>query len=308
MIYTFSLSNSLIQQLSNSVTTIKEIKGKEKHIVKQLEGQCRFAAYCEGLFPQLPSKKGIKKAIKRGQILLNGEQVEEGRFVSEGDQIELCLEETDRKVYEKELIIVFEDEYLAVINKPAGIPVSGNHFKTIANALAFNLKPSGQRDATAPKPVHRLDALTSGLLLIGKTASSTIALSRLFEGKQIEKNYHAIVHGHAPKIGEIALPIEGKSSLSQYRCVEIGANKYVGKISLLALQPRTGRTHQLRIHMRELGCPIVGDKLYSGDRKIYSGKGLFLAATQIKFTHPATKELMEFRIDPPNKFRKILST
>lgn len=257
------------------------------------------------MFPQLPSRKSIKKAIKKGEILLNGKQIEEGRFIQEGDEIELKLAQS--KVYEFEVPVVFEDEYLAIINKPAGIPISGNQFKTIANALPFNLRPSSKKDGVTPKPIHRLDALTSGLLLIGKTASSVIELSKMFECKKIQKSYQAIVHGHAPKIGNIDFPIEGKESVSHYRSKKIAENKYVGPISLMALEPKTGRTHQLRIHLCKLGYPIVGDKLHSGEQEIYSGKGLFLTATRLEFIHPFTKEKMKIEISTPNKFDKLMS-
>jgi len=167
-----------------------------------------------------------------------------------------------------------------------------------------NLKISTAVDAfELPRPVHRLDYATSGLLLIAKTTSANIALSRQFENKTIQKRYQAIVIGKlAAQKGEIEEAIEGKSAITKYQVKQTSPSLKTGHLSLIDLYPLTGRTHQLRIHMANLGHPILGDQLYHGDKPLLQGKGLFLCAVELNFEHPFNKGRMNFRIDAPNKF------
>jgi 23S rRNA pseudouridine1911/1915/1917 synthase len=169
----------------------------ETHIAIALEKPIRLQEYAVGIFKTIPTKSGIKKAIKKQLVFVNGNLASTALFINGGEIIELfSLEnENEFKRLDLDLEVLFEDDYLAVIYKPAGILVSGNSFSTIDNALAQNLKKSNQIDAVRPRPVHRLDYPTSGLLLIGKTTSSIIALNKLFENKEIQKTYHAITIG-----------------------------------------------------------------------------------------------------------------
>lgn len=200
---------------------------------------------------------------------------------------------------------MFEDEYLAIIHKPAGILVSGNGFKTIARALAQNIKRSELPDAVAPQTIHRLDYATTGILLVGKTSSSIRALSKLFEEKRIEKTYYAIAIGEMKKTGTIAAEIDGKASQSDYLVEKTVESKRFGLLNLVQLIPKTGRTHQLRKHLLSIGNPILGDKKYYLENLILNGKGMYLHAYSLKFVHPFTKQEMYVKDEFVKRFRKI---
>lgn len=276
------------------------------HIVPQNNNTVRLSDYAVGIFPQIPSRKGIKKAIKAGAIFLNGRRGNTGDWITTGQKIELvALDKKPSKIYKLELPVIFEDEQLAVIHKPAGIIVSGNQFHTIQNALLHNLKISKAVDAfKLPRPVHRLDHATSGLLLIAKTTNANIHLSQQFEQKTIQKKYQAVVMGKlATTTGIIKESIDGKTAITKYEVQQISPSLKTAYLSLLNLYPLTGRTHQLRIHLANLGHPILGDKLYHGDKPLLARKGMFLSAVELIFLHPLTEERMNFRIDAPNKFR-----
>ena len=137
-----------------------------RHLVPINIKDVRLSDYAIGIFPQIPSRKGLKKAIKNGQVYIDGLQANTGNWVETGQKIELvALDRKPPKIYPLDLPIIYEDDQLAVIQKPAGIVVSGNQFHTIQNALLHNLAPSKAIDAfQLPRPVHRLDHATSGLL------------------------------------------------------------------------------------------------------------------------------------------------
>lgn len=283
---------------------LKKSLQKFSHTVKELPEPIRFNTYCEEFITILPSRKGVKKAIKRGELRLNDEHIEGGRWLKQGDVITLIdLELTPPKTYWLKLTVVFEDEDLAVIVKPAGINVSGNQFKTVQNALLHNITHSIKEDKLPwPLPVHRLDNQTSGLLIIAKTKTARVALGQAFEQKTIEKTYHAVVIGKAPEKGNIHLPIENKPASSSFiKLTDVPSLKN-GTLSLVELYPQTGRTHQLRIHCASLNLPILGDKLYGPENLILKHKGLFLCAVKLKFNHPISNTPVEFSIPTPPKF------
>lgn len=204
--------------------------------------------------------------------------------------------------------MLFEDDYLAAIHKPAGILVSGNTFKTIANALTHNLKRSNLADATTPKPVHRLDFVTTGVLLVGKTNSSIRTLNKLFENRQIKKSYYAVAIGDMNSQGQIISEIDDKASQSNYMVYQSVPSPRFGKLNLVQLEPQTGRRHQLRKHLSKIGNPILGDKAYGIENLILNGKGLYLHAYALKFTHPFTHEEMHIKDPLPQRFRKIFTS
>ncbi|MFB0923913.1 MAG: pseudouridine synthase, partial [Vicingaceae bacterium] len=175
------------------------------HIVPDGVEEVRLYDYVQHIFPTIPSRKGVKKAISREEILVDGQKTSTGHWVKAGQKVELLESIANPpKEYILKLEIVFEDEFMAVINKPAGIPVSGNQFRTIQNALIGNISVSNEEDALRwPKPVHRLDGPTSGLLIIAKTAKALVKLGQQFEQKTIEKKYVAIVMGKSAKGGII---------------------------------------------------------------------------------------------------------
>ncbi len=278
------------------------------HTITDLIGEIRFIDYVIKNIPTVLSRNSAKKAIKNGELLLNGEVVEQSRFIKHGQVIEhIKKETTTKKVFEFELQVVFEDDHIAIINKPAGLSTSGNYFKTLQNALPYNLKTPVTTDALPiPRPVHRLDNQTSGLVVIAKTQSALINLGKQFENKTVKKSYTAIVIGKPENKGEINIAIEDKKAVTKYELITtVNSIKYK-HISLLKLSPLTGRTHQLRIHMSEIEYPILGDKLYTEPELLFKGKGLFLCATYIRFLHPEKDKFIEFTIELPNKFKVLL--
>ncbi len=280
----------------------------EKHIISELKEKLRFCDYCNDLFLQLPSRSSIKKAIKKGTLRLNGSKVESGRWLKENDEITLVdLELNPPKPYDLNLEVVFEDDYFAIINKPSGIVVSGNQFKTIENCLSNNIKSSLQIDALQwPRPVHRLDAPTSGLLVISKTKKAHMELGLQFEHKLIQKKYVAIVQGEIEEKGRIENVINDQEAITEFNKIKSIPSLRNEYLSLVELFPLTGRTHQLRIHMSGKNCPIVGDKLYGKEGNILLHKGLFLSAIALELLHPITKEKLNVKIDVPNKFNSYL--
>ena len=205
------------------------------------------------------------------------------------------------------LKVLFEDDYLSVIHKPAGILVSGNSFKTIANALVQNIKGSNLPDATIPQPVHRLDFATTGILLVGKTSSSIRALNEMFENREVKKTYYAITIGEMSNRGTITSEIDGKESQSNYRLCESVPSERFGKLNLVKLEPETGRRHQLRKHLSSIGNPVLGDKEYGIENLILNGKGLYLHAYSLKFMHPFTNEEVYLEDKFPERFKKIFN-
>jgi 23S rRNA pseudouridine1911/1915/1917 synthase len=281
---------------------------KETHLVPEEISDVRLSDYARTAFPSVPSRKGIAKAIKRGEIWINGAQGQSGDWIAAGQTLELMdLQQRPPKEYRLPLEVIFEDEYLAVINKPAGIEVSGNKFKTIENALPGNLTPSPQPDALPwPRPVHRLDYSTSGLLLIAKTAEVQRSLGRQFEERKVHKRYCAVVMGKVLSPGEVNEPIDGLAATSTFFPVETIPSLKSEYLSLVNLFPITGRTHQLRIHMAAIGHPIVGDQKYGTTGNTLKGKGMFLSAVELHFTHPSSQKKMTISIDRPPKFTSLL--
>ena len=218
-------------------------------------------------------------------------------------------EENLPKPYDLELDIVFEDDYLAVVHKPAGISVSGNKYRTVLNALPVNLKNSKQPDALKwPRPVHRLDYGTSGLLLVAKTRKAIMDLGEQFEKRQIKKKYAAVVLGETDDDGVITDTIEGKEAVTKFRLLQKVRSVHTDWLSLVELFPETGRTHQIRIHMAGLGHPVLGDEKYGAEFKLLKHKGLFLAAVGLDFKHPLTGKGLSFQLDIPYKFHRRMET
>lgn len=279
----------------------------ESHHVLALEKQIRLQDYGFTVFESIKTKSALKKAIKKGLIFLNGRVAETSDWIEEGQILELFAEELHhkKKVFTLQLEVIFEDDSMAVVNKPEGYPTNGNYFKTIENALAFNLKVSSEKDKLPyPQPVHRLDNPTSGLLIIAKTLSSKSSLSVLFEHNKVHKIYLAIVEGHFDSLSDIiSLDIDGKQSSTNYR-VKKGFKINQEDFSLLSLKPSSGRTHQLRIHLAKIGHPIVGDETYGS---LTTSNKLMLHASSLELHHPKTNKRLSFETEVPHKFVKFMN-
>ena len=282
----------------------------ESHTVPQLTEKIRLSDYAGGIFTSITSRKGMKKAIDKGMVRLNGRIASTADLLSGGELIELFFDQTarNRPTIELRFEVLFEDDSLAVINKPPGIEVSGNRKWTLENALSQNLKPSGQVDALLyPEPIHRLDYPTSGALLIGKTSSAVIELNRQFADREVEKTYMAITIGKMNGSGTVEAEIDGKPSVSTFKVLQRVVSERFGWLNLVELNPKTGRRHQLRKHMALLGNPILGDREYGTEGLILNGKGLYLHAVSLSFAHPFTQEKLSIRSSLPKKFVKIFA-
>ncbi len=286
----------------------QQIELVEKHIVPLLNKALRLSEYLPGIFTSISSRKGIKKAIKKGLIKVDGKTGQTGDWIKGGESISLYRESRINKnlLVELPIHVFYEDDDLAVVRKPAGITVSGNKRRTIEHALPSNLKPSPQCDALPiPQAIHRLDYPTSGVLLIGKTSGAVIALNQLFEQQKIEKEYIAVSIGEMPKSGTIETPVDNKKAKTTYQVLETVKSERFGCLNLLEINIETGRRHQIRIHLAENGNPVLGDQNYGIEGKVLKGKGLYLHAISLKFIHPISNNRIEIRDDIPEKFKKI---
>ena len=281
----------------------------EKHLVKQLNTRARISDYAIHVFSRIQSKSALKKALKSGLIAVDSVVVGSDFWIQEGMTIQLLEEDkAPMRVYHLKMDVVFEDHFIAVLHKPSGLPTSGNLFRTVENALLHNITKSPEKDALLqPRVVHRLDAPTSGLIIVAKTIAARIELGRQFEHKCISKEYYALVIGcPTPAHGLLNSPIENKPSESHYTVVRSVESLKNQQLSLVKLSPKTGRTHQLRIHLSQAGHPILGDQLYGIEGLILKHKGLFLHAYRLDFKHPITSESLSFELDIPYKFSSYM--
>lgn len=268
------------------------------------------------------TRSHIKHWIENGDVLVNGKKVKAGYSIKENDQIELG--EIKEKVISAEpqdipIDIVYEDDDIAIINKPQGMvvhPAVGNYDQTLVNALMFNLSSlSSINGVIRPGIVHRLDKETSGLLVIAKNDNAHIALSKQITQKECKRIYYALVDGVLKSDGEIATFMgrdprnrlkmavldKGKWAETKYKVLEV-----LGNYSLVEFELKTGRTHQIRVHSAYIHHPIVGDKLYNSNKCKFNLNGQLLHAKKLILTHPKTGETMTFESDLPEYFKKVL--
>ncbi len=250
----------------------------------------------------LPSRSQARKMIKRGELLLDGQPVEPSRFVEEGDVLALLRPVKLPPTWQLELKVVYADDDLAAVHKPPGPVVSGNRFRTVEHALPHNLGPSSAADALVlPRPVHRLDARTSGLLLVARSASALVELGRRFQRREVSKRYRAILSGRLEGEGLVDDPLDERDARTRWRAVRCDPSLHVGWITTVDLFPETGRTHQLRRHMASLGHPVLGDELYT-DGRVLRSQGLFLFAAELRLLHPRTEQPLHLELPEPVKY------
>lgn len=280
------------------------------------------------------SRARLQHLIDEGEVLVNGNRAKTSYKVSAKDEIEVELTPAPYSNFIPENIpldIVFEDEDVIIINKPAGLvvhPAAGIHSGTLANALAYHFQQlSTQAGSRRPGIVHRLDKDTSGLLVVAKTESGHEDLADQFRAREVFKSYVALVYGVVrQERGRIEQPIArdprnrtrmaivpgGRGALSLYK-----VRRSFDSFTLLDVELKTGRTHQIRVHLSWLKHPVVGDELYSGGRdnnvqdaqlraQIHKLNRQFLHAEQLGFRHPRTGEQMRFTAPLPEELLRLL--
>lgn len=268
------------------------------------------------------TRSHIKHWIDNADVLVNDKTVKAGYSLRENDIINLG--EIDEKVLSAKpqdipIDIVYEDEDLAVINKPQGMvvhPAINNYDGTLVNALMYKLDSlSSINGVIRPGIVHRLDKDTSGLLVIAKNDNAHVSLSNQIATKECKRIYWALVDGVVKSDGEIktligrdkknrlkmAVTNDGKVAETMYRVLEV-----LGNYTLVEFELKTGRTHQIRVHSAYLHHPIVGDKLYNNNKCKFNLNGQLLHAKKLILTHPRTNKLMTFECELPDYFKKVL--
>lgn len=276
--------------------------------IKDLDKSMNIIDYCAAYVGLLGSRTATKKALHKKALRLNGKNAVASNRVQNGDWLELRVHTVSSKAAPSVPIpLVYEDDYLVIVNKPGGIAVNGTRHKTVENGIKNSIQKSKQMDAFAiPVAAHRLDVPTKGLVILAKTKSALIAINKAFQAGTVHKTYQAIVHGQPAATGIINQPIQGKQARTKYRVLHTVPSRLFQHLSLLELDLLTGRTHQLRIHLQQQGHLIVGDKQYAGQQKTILGKGLFLCACQLAFLHPITKKPLQIEIPTPSRFSKLL--
>ncbi len=267
------------------------------------------------------SRSKIQKLIKEEKVLVNGKTINASYKVSFNDQIEVNDElnyEIDIKEENIPLDIVYEDDYLVIINKKSGMvvhPAAGNYEHTLVNALAYKYKDL-PGDKFRLGLVHRLDKDTSGLMVVAKEEKTMELLSNMIKNKEIERKYLAIVDGIIPhETGTIDAPIGRDVNNRQKQAVtDINSKEAITHFvvlkrykenTLIECKLETGRTHQIRVHMNYIGYPIVNDPVY-GKNKQCSDFGQMLHSSSIKFIHPITKQELYYKVEPPKEFLDYL--
>lgn len=293
-----------------------------EYVVKEEQNKTRLDAF---LYEQDSSftRSHYKNLIVDGKVLVNDKGVKAGYALKTGDVVKVemlppvPLETLPENI---PLDIVYEDEYLAVINKPKGMvvhPANGNWEGTLVNALLYNIKDlSGINGVIRPGIVHRLDKDTSGLLVVAKNDFAHVELSKQLADKTCKRVYLALLHGNLKEDSGIIKNNLGRDSKNRLRfaVVENGGkyaethykvlNRY-REYCLVQFELKTGRTHQIRVHSKYLNHPIVGDDLYGGKSK-FKTDGQMLHAFKLCFVHPKTGKTMEFETELPDYFDKIL--
>ena len=279
------------------------------------------------------SRARLQRVIEAEDVLVNGKPSKPSYKLRQHDELEVELTTPATTSFTPEAIpieIVYEDDTLVVVNKPAGLvvhPAAGIHSGTLANALAYHFQQLPNASSVRPGIVHRLDRDTSGLLVVAKTEPALENLSDQFRDRSVYKSYVALVHGRVPSdSGRIEEPLArdrsnrtrmavvrgGRSALSIYR-----VNLRFNRFTLLDVELKTGRTHQIRVHMAWLKHPVVGDETYGGGRdntiqnpklksQIRSLGRQFLHAEKLAFAHPKTGERVLYQSPLPPELSNLL--
>ncbi len=289
--------------------------------VENLEKNERIDKYLSSKLDDSFSRAKIQKLIDEELILVNDKIIKSSYKVSNGDVILITDKEEDMSVKPEKMNIdiVYEDDDVMVINKKSGVvvhPAPGNYSGTLVNGLMYLSKDlSHVNGEFRPGIVHRIDKDTSGLLIVAKNDKAHRILAEELKEKKIKRKYIALVSGVINHdIGEIDAPIgrdpsdrkkmcvtstNSKDAITHFRVLERYKNA-----SLIECELETGRTHQIRVHMKYINHPVINDPVYG--KSNHGEFGQLLHAKEITFTHPTTKEIMTFSCEVPEEFNKIL--
>jgi 23S rRNA pseudouridine1911/1915/1917 synthase len=297
--------------------------------MEALEANIRLDKYLAGWVPEL-SRSAAQRLVEKGAATVNGEPVKASYKVTPGDSIVVYLPDDAPASTLPEQIpldIVYEDDALLVIDKPAGMvvhPAPGHSGGTLVNALLAYAPELAQLGDVRPGIVHRLDRQTSGLILVAKSDKARRALQRQFKDREVHKSYLALLDGHLqPSWGQIEAPIGrdprsrqrmaalpgGKEAITEYHVLERFAHETgpaAGDYTLVDAEPKTGRTHQIRVHFAAIGHPVVGDSVY-GRRARLPLDRQFLHAKKLAFRHPITKHRLEVEASLPVDLAEVLT-
>lgn len=295
----------------------------KEFIVEKEEIGKRLDAYLS-LKNEKISRTMVQKLIEEGNILVNGKNPKASYKVSEGDKItleEIEPKEISLKAQDIAVDIIYEDKDIIVVNKPKGLvvhPANGNPDGTLVNAIMAICKGSlsGIGGEIRPGIVHRLDKDTSGIIIIAKNDEAHINLSEQIKNREVKKTYIALVRGFVKEneatinmpIGrspkdrkKMAVVKNGKNAITHIKVLE-RFNNY----TLLQVNIETGRTHQIRVHLSEIGYPIVGDYTYSNGKNEFGIVGQCLHAKSLKFRHPITNKEMYLEAELPQYFKDVI--
>lgn len=268
------------------------------------------------------SRSTVKKMIDEGFVLVNGKEVKASLILSEADELFVkdgFIKEASFEAEDIPINIVYEDDDLLVINKKSGMvvhPGNGNTSGTLVNALMHYTKNLSNKEAFRPGIVHRIDKDTSGLMLVAKNDKAHDILAEGFKNKTIKREYIALVCGVIGEdTGVIDAPINRDAKDRKKMCVTSENSKKAithfkvlkryEDYTLLRLILDTGRTHQIRVHMKYIGHPVYNDPVYG---KAYNDFGQFLHSASIDFEQPTTHEHLHFECDVPKEFQDFLDT
>ena len=294
---------------------------KELEVIEQVNK--RIDAYMAEKYEDI-SRVAIQRLIETGKILVNGKKVKASYKVQVNDKITMEEEkavEVELKAQDIPVEIIYEDRDIIVVNKPKGMvvhPANGNPDGTLVNAIMAICKDSlsGIGGEIRPGIVHRLDKDTSGILIVAKNDKAHINLSEQIKEHKVKKTYIALVKGIVKEnnatinmpIGrsekdrkKMAVTKKGKEAITHFKVL-----KRYDKYTLLEINIETGRTHQIRVHLSQIGYPIVGDEVYSKGKNEWNIKGQCLHAKSLDFKHPITNEDMHLEAKIPQYFEKIL--
>lgn len=271
------------------------------------------------------TRSHVKKLCDDGCLSVNGKTSKSNKVLKSGDLIEITLPDNKNLDIEPENIpinIVYQDEDLAVIDKPQGMTVhagNGTNGSTLVNALLYHLDNlSGINGVVRPGIVHRIDKNTSGLLIVAKNDNSHVKLAKQIENKTCKRIYCALLEGVVKEDSGVIQTYIGRNpkdrtkmavlSYGRLAVTEFKVLKRFASHTLCEFSLKTGRTHQIRVHAKHIGHPVVGDKEYGFKNQKFKLEGQLLHAKRLEFVHPTTSEKMVFESPLPSYFEKVIKS